>query len=315
MNPRLVLHHYPMSPFSEKVRAILGYKGLAWASVRIPEVMPKPDLVALTGGYRRTPVLQLGAHIYCDTALIAEVLERLAPQPTLFPEASAGAARIHARWADAQLFWTAIAYLFQPAAMATIFEGVPPERVKAFGADRAAFRASSPRMKVPEATHDLQVYLRELDAQLARSGDWLFPGHASIADFATYHSLWFVRRAGPLASIFDPHPHVRGWMDQIAALGHGTSERMTSEDAIALAASSPADISVGESFEDFHGFPFGTRVTVAPTDYGIDPVEGELVLATTNELALRRTDPRAGEVIVHFPRIGFQMVRAEGQGG
>ena len=81
----LILHHYDTSPFSEKVRMMLGYKRLKWRSVTIPIVAPKPDLVALTGGYRRTPVLQIGADIYCDTALIARTLDRLHPAPTLYP--------------------------------------------------------------------------------------------------------------------------------------------------------------------------------------------------------------------------------------
>ena len=40
----LILHHYPSSPFSEKIRAVLGFKQLAWKSVIIPSVMPKPDV-------------------------------------------------------------------------------------------------------------------------------------------------------------------------------------------------------------------------------------------------------------------------------
>ncbi len=80
---QLVLHHYPVSPFAEKIRLILGYKQLPWTSVIIPNIMPKPDVVALTGGYRRTPFLQIGADIYCDTALICDVVEQLAPNPTL----------------------------------------------------------------------------------------------------------------------------------------------------------------------------------------------------------------------------------------
>ena len=56
----LILHHYPGSPFAEKIRLILGFKGLHWSSVIIPNVMPKPDVIALTGGYRKTPVLQIG---------------------------------------------------------------------------------------------------------------------------------------------------------------------------------------------------------------------------------------------------------------
>jgi hypothetical protein len=65
----LILHHYPTSPFAEKARLLLGFKGLSWRSVHISPVMPKPDLTALTGGYRKTPVLQIGADIYCDTSL------------------------------------------------------------------------------------------------------------------------------------------------------------------------------------------------------------------------------------------------------
>jgi len=88
---QLILHHYPMSPFAEKIRLILGYKGLRWSSVLIPNIMPKPDVTALTGGYRKTPILQIGADIYCDTALIADVIEERHPQPTLYPGGTAGA--------------------------------------------------------------------------------------------------------------------------------------------------------------------------------------------------------------------------------
>ena len=86
----LILHHFDPSPFAEKIRLVFGLKGLAWQSVDIPMVPPKPDLTALTGGYRRTPVLQVGADIYCDTRLIALELERRFPTPTLFPGATRG---------------------------------------------------------------------------------------------------------------------------------------------------------------------------------------------------------------------------------
>jgi len=79
----LIFHHYPSSPFSEKVRLVFGFKGLAWKSVIIPMIMPKPDVIALTGGYRKTPILQIGADVYCDTALICRVLDRLHPERPL----------------------------------------------------------------------------------------------------------------------------------------------------------------------------------------------------------------------------------------
>jgi len=82
--PELILHHYPMSPFAEKIRRVLAYKRLPWKSVLIPAVMPKPDLITLTGGNRKTPMLQIGADIYCDSALICDTLEHLQPEPTLY---------------------------------------------------------------------------------------------------------------------------------------------------------------------------------------------------------------------------------------
>ena len=141
----LILHYYPNSPFAEKVRLILGHKQLAWKSVFIPMIMPKPDLTALTGGYRKTPVLQIGADTYCDTALICDVLEQLAPTPTLYPDAVKGAARIVAQWADSALFTAAMAYNFQPAGVAQVFAGAPAEGVQAFREKRPPVFAWSPK--------------------------------------------------------------------------------------------------------------------------------------------------------------------------
>src|SRR5579862_5757827 len=124
---RPILHHYPNSPFAEKIRTLFGFKRVEWSSVMIPPVMPKPDVTALTGGYRKTPVLQIGADIYCDTALIARVLERLAPKPSVFPASTAGLAVILAQWADTTLFWTVIPYSMQPAGLAHMFADMPPE--------------------------------------------------------------------------------------------------------------------------------------------------------------------------------------------
>ncbi|GGC93015.1 glutathione S-transferase family protein [Undibacterium terreum] len=307
----LIFHHYPVSPFSEKVRLIFGFKQLAWKSVMIPSIMPKPDVVALTGGYRRTPVLQIGADIYCDTPLIADVLEKLAPTPSLYPAAVAGLGRTLAQWADTTLFWTAIAYTFQPSAITGILGDITPEQMKAFSMDRAAMRANAPRMSLPEAAGQLMEYLRRLEDMLASGSTFLLGEAASIADFSVYHALWFVRRVPAVAGILDAYPTVLAWMDKIAAFGHYQKEKMTSEQAIEQARNStPADTS-GYAFVDTHGIALGEPVSVMPTDYAFDPVVGELVICSSNEFAIKRNDERAGTVVVHFPRVGFQMKRAE----
>src|SRR3954463_1178220 len=126
----IILHHYASSPFSEKIRLILGYKKLPWKSVLVPAILPKPDVVALTGGYRRTPVLQVGADIFCDTALICDVLEHIQPEPTFYPAHLKGVSRVFAQWADSTLFWAAMTYSFQPKGAQAMFGSLPAEAAK-----------------------------------------------------------------------------------------------------------------------------------------------------------------------------------------
>ena len=46
----LILHQYDISPFSQKAQKMMGLKGLAWQSIEMPLIAPKPDVEALTGG-------------------------------------------------------------------------------------------------------------------------------------------------------------------------------------------------------------------------------------------------------------------------
>lgn len=301
----LIFHHYPNSPFSEKIRLMLGYKSLAWKSVVIPMISPKPDLLALTGGYRKTPVLQIGADIYCDTALISDVLEHRQPVPTLYPEPIKGMARTLAHWADDTLFWTAMGYNLQPKGFAQMFGNVPPEAAKAFADDRKAMTTNMTRLRPADAAAAYKSYLRRMSDML---DDWPFlMGEAPcIVDFAMYHPLWFTRvRTSVLAGILNATPAVLEWMDRMHAMGHGTMEKFSSTQAIAVAAASvPAPLH-DDIFQDDHGIALGSRVLVSAESFGPETTEGELIAATRMHFTLRRTDERAGEVHVHFPRIGY----------
>jgi glutathione S-transferase len=233
----LILHHYPNSPFSEKVRLILGAKGLAWRSVHIPVVMPKPDVVALTGGYRKTPFMQVGADIYCDSALIARLLDARQPAPALYP-ASAPLARPLAQWADFQLFWCAVAWTMQPAGAAAMLGPNVATLGKAFAVDRAAMTSSMKRMTLADATVQLKAHLAALDAQLAAGGPFLFGDAVSIADFSVAHCVWFIRLGGPVAAILEPYRAIGAWLERMLAFGHATHDELSSTDAIAIAAAS-----------------------------------------------------------------------------
>jgi glutathione S-transferase len=307
----LILHHYSFSPFAEKIRLVLGFKKLAWKSVTIPPIMPKPDLVSLTGGYRRTPVLQIGADIYCDTALICDVLEHRQPAPSLYPQGTNGGVRIVAQWADAVLFAPAIAYSLSPKGAAFFFQGQPPEAARAFAEDRAKMRGGASRMYPGDAASTYRSYLRRI-ASMLDSQPFVLGGRPTLADFSCYHPLWFTRRiTPPMAGILDATPGVGAWMERMEAFGHGSIEQSDAPAAIAVAAqSTPAPIEHG-TFQDDHGIALGSRVTITAESFGPESTEGELIAATRTRYSLRRTDARAGTVHVHFPRIGYQLRAAQ----
>jgi len=311
----VVLHHYALSPFAEKIRVILGYKELAWRSVDIPVVMPKPDLTALTGGYRKTPVLQIGCDVYCDTSRIARVLDELAPaRPVFRPEHDAVAVPA-GRWLDHHLFFAVIALLFDPSAAAASQEAMGgPEAVAAFAKDRGPMLATA-RVRPPslaDARLVLGDVLTSFERQLAATGPFLFGPSAGWADFCAFHPLNMLAGNAVLASELGPHPHVLRWLDRIRAFGHGTPTPLSSADALDLARASRPRPRSGETGPALDGIALGDDVTISADDYAYEPTTGRLVHLGPNEFAVERTDERAGDVVVHFPRIGYQVKRATG---
>lgn len=307
-----ILHHYPVSPFAEKIRAMLGFKRLGWKSVNIPVVMPKPDVVALTGGYRRTPILQVGADIYCDTALIARVLERVAPSPTLFPYGDTLAGQAMAHFADSVMFNIAVPIGFQPGGMMKLFHpDVTKEFLETFGKDRAAMRQGGTVRRGPlaECKANTAHVLPRIEAQLA-DRPFLLGASASACDFSLYHVLWPVWKVPATRRILDAFPKTMAFVERVAAFGHGKPAEISSGQALEIAKKSkPAPIRDGKALET-DGIALGDVAQVMPVDYALDPVRGELLECSAEEIALRRTDPRAGTVVVHFPRFGYQLQRA-----
>lgn len=301
----LILHQYDASPFSEKVRLVMGLKSIAYQAVEVPMMLPKPDVLALTGGYRRTPFLQVGADIYCDSALICDVLEQRAPQPSLYPAALTGVQHVVASWADATLFWAAIPYAMQVGGLAQRMSEASPEFMKAFGADRAAMTAGRARPGPADTGVHLHRQLAWLESMLADGRPFLLGAVPCIADVSAAQSVWHLRRAPLLADLFVPYPRLSAWYTRVSAFGHGTPSPVSSVDAIGIARQSTtfAPVQVDKDL----GFEKGAPVVVSATDYGTDPNEGTLVGLTPTEVVIERVDERAGRVHVHFPRLGYQV--------
>lgn len=311
----LILHHFPASPFAEKVRLVLGYKGLAWRSVTVPAIMPKPDVVALTGGYRRTPFLQIDADIYCDTALICDVLERLQPAPTLYPKLADPLARILAQWADSTLFWAAVTYNRGDKGAGQKFGGTLTDLPSAIFEDRKAMGFDVQWVQPGDAACAYESYVAQL-SDLLQHQPYLFGQQPCIADFSAYHPLWLVHVRSPATvGILQHQPVVKAWLDRMQAIGHASSDKLEAAQAIAIAANAEPVIGQGllpdSIFQDEHGIEIGSRVTITAESFGREPTAGDLVAATRTHYSLRRTDARAGIVHVHFPRIGYLLKRLE----
>ncbi|HXX04645.1 MAG TPA: glutathione S-transferase family protein [Xanthobacteraceae bacterium] len=295
----IILHHYDRSPFSEKVRLVFGLKGISWRAVEIPAWMPKPDLMPLTGGYRKTPVMQIGADIFCDTRIILRELDRRFPQPAL----DGGGGELIAAWADNALFINAVGVAF--GSLADSFpKELKEDREKftggRFSADR--FKAAQPTLR---AQYRAQLVL--IEETFADGRDYLIGSSPSAADFAVYHPIWFVRK-----NVRDPDflagcPALAAWRERIAKFGHGTRRPLDAKEALAIAKTeSPAGVS-SKSSNDLSGCHVGQQVTVAANDYGRDPVAGQLLAIDDAEIIIRRHDPLVGDLNIHFPRVGFDV--------
>lgn len=303
-----ILHHYPASPYAEIVRLALGIKGLPWARVEQPNIMPRPFLTPLTGGYRRIPVLQVGADIYCDTGLILREIDRRYPDPPLTTGAAGGAAWALRNWAERAWFGATVAVVFGARG-----ESVP----EAFIKDREElsgrpFDVHALKFAAPMMAGQWRANADLLESQLHGPGPFLFGDRPTAADLAAYLNVWFLRSGEPdaYAKLTRGLARLLAWAERIAAIGHGAPSDMPVEEAFRIAAAALPGAARASIGDDAQGLAPGMTVSVMPDDYGRNPVSGEIVFVSPQEIAIRREAEGAGSVVVHFPRAGFWVMPA-----
>ncbi|HTK79856.1 MAG TPA: glutathione S-transferase family protein [Rhizomicrobium sp.] len=306
MAHEIILHHYWTSPFSEKIRLVFGLKRLAWRSVEVPNMMPKPDLLPLTGGYRKTPVMQIGADIFCDTQIIIRELERRYSSPSVFLHGK-GLPYALAFWADRIFFMPTVGVVF-----GEIGDSVPED----FKKDRAAmsggsFSTEALKAIAPFAKDQFRAHASFIAEQLADGRAFVQGAEPTIADIHCYLNIWFARGFVPQVAnaVLDEFPNVIAWASRVAEIGHGTVTPMDSKEALRIAKEARPEADAAPDRFEPRGLKPGDRVTVSADDYGRDPIAGEIVFTDAHEIAIRREDSQVGEVVVHFPRAGFVVTR------
>ena len=282
-------------------------RGLAWGSVEVAKQPPRPLLEPLTGGYRRIPVLQVGADIYCDTNIILPALERLHPEPTLYPDAPPALVKALSFNLERSAWFAAIGVRVHTAK-----EDAPAEFLRDRKEDYLYFDMSKAAME-PLAGRNVQhmrAQLAWLADALADGRPYLFGNKPGALDLAYYHVLFLIRSADAAAvdACLGLAP-ILGWFERVAPLGQGRPVPMSGEDALAAAkAAEPAPVEhIAHAAEDL---PPGTRVTVTPDDFAKVPVTGTLVAADAHEVVVHHAGTEAGDLRLHFPRAGFEVKAA-----
>jgi glutathione S-transferase len=301
----VILHHYPPSPFSEKVRIAFGIKKLAWRSVEIPRVPPKPELMPLTGGYRRTPVMQIGADIYCDTQCILRELQRRFPQPTFYPGGADGLPWAVNRWTDVVF----------DAAAGVILGAAADQLPEAFAKDRGRlyfgpnYDYEKIKATLPHYAAQVRAQLGWIDQRLATGRQFMLGDTPGLPDAVTYYLVWFVRgrwQSGP--DLLAEFPALEAWEKRVAAIGHGKPTDMSAADALAAAKSAEPNTPEHADPRDPQGIKPGMTVSVvADVDGGEEPVTGNVRYVDRESIALLHSNEEVGTVCIHFPRVGYRV--------
>lgn len=304
--PDLILHHYPMSPFSQKVRSMLGYAGLPWHSALHAESPPRPALQVLAGGYRKIPVAQAGADVFCDSRVIAEEIAARAGRPELILDELPAAVQDYVARVDLELFLACMVAAgnrtLRRKARATMGLG----GMLRFAWDRLNIgrTARVPASVLRGARPAVLAHAADLEQRLVQ--DFLFGDRPNHADFSTFHGLWVIHVLAESRLLLD-FPRLVAWLARMQAFGEGLHAPLTAEAALALARQATPRV-ISDTWRD--DALIGRRVAVAPDDYARDASVGVLVGATRTRLILAREQAQVGTVHVHFPRRGYAVWEA-----
>jgi len=299
----IILHHYPQSPFAEKIRLMLGYCGLRWLSLESPPKPPRPNLDPLTGGYRRIPVAQLGADIFCDTRIIASEIAQLAEKPALSPENSSDEVMEFCRRAEGEVFIASFSAIPARRAIPALLKQLSLWQLPGFMLDRMQMARGGSFKMLPlfEAQLVVTNQLIEMEARLEQA--YLFAEQPGLADFASYPTLWMLNQVAP-ELIPTQLDRVNDWHRRMQQFGHGQPQPIQRKLAFELAASCEPR-AIADAWQA--SALIGKQVSIAPQDYAKQPVTGELIAETEQRWVVKRQVKAFGNLHVHLPRSGYAL--------
>ena len=300
-----ILHQYDISPFSQKAQKMMAIKRLSWRSVEMPLIAPKPDVEALTGGYRGTPVLQLGADVYVDNWMIAQALDRHFQSGDSLT--ACGALAHAALYAWGERFFTPLLH----TALATY----QTQWDDAFLADR---KQVFPEVNFdvltvddPDRRSQVRAFVGTLSRHLAGGAPYLGGAHPDSWDVHAWGMLWMIHNALPdLVPIVGEFAVVENWYQRMSKLGVGEREDVAIETAWeALGRGERAALPGTPPSEPLSAW-VDSRVSVSTGSADRGESMG-ILLAIDDAQVVIGVEPQPGTwAQVWFPRLGYHLARA-----
>ncbi|KAI0346770.1 hypothetical protein BDW22DRAFT_1404543 [Trametopsis cervina] len=321
----VILYHYDASPFATKVKNMLLLKGIPHKRVDVAMTLPRPEITDLLGvKYRRIPILAIDNDVYCDTNLIANVLERRFPPSqgyeTLFPP------RIGSQKADTGLAKALTIYWNDKIVFPLAGNSLPYGRLGAkLIADRSEWSGAPivpERMEAGQGkrTSTISSHLSLIEEQLSDGREWLLdtvqPGLVDI-DIHFVHD--WLRTFRSVRELYDPAevPKTLDWLSRVKAFVKEREQRKVAAFEV-ISGDDAAKSITSASYEDPQivgfvdaeakrlGVKLGDTVSVMPVDTGKIPTLGRLISLNREELAIE-VSGSVGVIRLHFPRLEYSV--------
>ena len=301
-SPTLILHQYDISPFSQKAQKMMGLKELSWQSVEMPMIAPKPDVEALTGGYRGTPVLQIGRDVFIDNWMIARALDEFdASGPAINAQ---GGLREAALYAWGERLFTPLLHAALAAYQSEWDADFLADRKRVFpDVDFDTLNVSD-----PDRRSQVRAYLGTVEAQLGLDQDFLGGAQADSCDIHVWGMVWMIHSALPaLMPIVETFPRLTDWYERVSALGTGDREDVKIDVAWKSLKDGPARPLPDTPDQEPLAPWVGEVVDIAAGSADRGSASGRL-LAVDHEQVVLGVEPISGEAAqVWFPRFGYHL--------
>jgi glutathione S-transferase len=232
----IVLHQLEISPFCDKVRRVLHIKGCEYEIRNVPLAgLGRLKRLSPVG---KVPVLELDGRVIADSSDICRELDRLYPDPPVFPADPAACALVDILedWADESLYffemtirfvwpddrarWVDEILKYDNALMRRLGRPLVAYLTRTQSAQQGISRRS-----MPDILRELRRHIASIDELVSASGGYLVGGCLSLADIAVLSQIECIAGSVHGLAAVREKPQVVAWMERVEAATGGPANR------------------------------------------------------------------------------------------